>query len=147
MQCGVEFHDALFVEDQNALGRSLNFHHFEVVAMLTFRSFSAAIQVDGKDLSEYESEYDEETRTATCWIPSETDQQYSVWWKQHDDMVITSSGRIYLDGSDQKANSWVLHPGEDKRIRGADTSPTSYRPFIFSPLQLQGKSQKCTFFP
>ena len=38
---------------------------------MKFLEFEAHINVDGEELSEYGIEYDEMTKTAICWVPSE----------------------------------------------------------------------------
>lgn len=69
---------------------------------LSLRDFSASICVDGLDLPYYGLEFDDETHTATCWIPSSEGKEYSVWWRQ-DEIRPTTAGFIFVDGNLDKS--------------------------------------------
>ncbi|KAJ7940433.1 hypothetical protein B0H13DRAFT_1938073 [Mycena leptocephala] len=65
--------------------------------MLTHRGFSAWIVVDGKPVPEYLVAEDTKASRVSCWIPSESGQKFSVFWKDHGGKV-DSCSFITLDG-------------------------------------------------
>ncbi|KAG8987660.1 hypothetical protein FRB94_001598 [Tulasnella sp. JGI-2019a] len=71
--------------------------------MISFCGISASIQMGGQDLEHFQPEFDEETKTVTCWIPSEAGKCYSIWWQQDIDTSPGAfiAGRVYLDGSEE----------------------------------------------
>ncbi|KAG8987963.1 hypothetical protein FRB93_004331 [Tulasnella sp. JGI-2019a] len=108
--------------------------------MLSFRGISASIRVDGKDLDHYQPEFDDETKTATCWIPSEAGRCYSIRWQQDTNMGhgASAAGRIFLDGTkDMKAGAYTsFHSNRFAECHGAPISSSTERPFMFANIIL-----------
>lgn len=115
--------------------------------MLTYRDISASVRVDGIDLPQYRPDYDDETRTVTCWIPSEAGKPYALWWKLERDIGpgLNILSRIYLDGGDEVQGAWL---SSTMNISGTaiDAFPLSditERPFIFINMALTGGYFAC----
>lgn len=105
--------------------------------MPTFRSFSVSIQVDGKDLPEYQTEYHDKSKTATCWIPSEAGQRFTICCKQEKSFRYTISAQVYLDGNKKTVTRVLM--GKQRsfsgQIKSVRTSPTARSPLQFTSLE------------
>lgn len=110
--------------------------------MPQFHGISASIICNKTDLLEYQAEFDEDTKTATCWIPSEARKNYSVRWTQEENLAPGGSitGRVYLDGSDEMVASAVSVSESGCRVErhGKCISQTEERPFMFVDVTLTG---------
>ncbi|KAG8978509.1 hypothetical protein FRB95_014059 [Tulasnella sp. JGI-2019a] len=116
--------------------------------MVTFHDFSVNIRVNGKNLPCFQPEYDEESRTATCWIPSEAGQEYSISLTQEADICpgagIAFQG--FFDG-ERKAKfgtAWNSRTGQHQEQTGACTSLAKERPFMFGNIALTDDDSKVT---
>jgi len=106
-------------------------------------NFTAWISIDGVEQPQHAIEYSLDGMVATCWVASEVGKNFSVSWR---DLVslLPSSGRVSVDGQD--GGSTVIN--EAKKGRGGytvsrtgfRTSPTTRRLYMFSKLELTGKS-------
>ncbi|KIO23827.1 hypothetical protein M407DRAFT_9251 [Tulasnella calospora MUT 4182] len=105
--------------------------------MLDFRSYRVSIRVNGKDLPIYQPEYDEGTKTATCWIASEQGQAYSVICQQDKSISYPTSAKVYLDGSKTDSTRILFGKGYGRsaRMRGVRVSATARCPFQFASLE------------
>lgn len=107
--------------------------------MLDFRSYKVSIRVDEQDLPVYQPEYDEDTRTATCWIASEQGRSYSIFFEQAKSFNCSTSARAYLDGSKTDVKRlFGREYGHSARIKGIRVSPTELCPFQFASLETTG---------
>lgn len=108
--------------------------------MLDFHSYKVSIRVNGQDLPIYQPEYDEETKTASCWIASEKGQAYSVCCQQDESISYPASARVYLDGSttDCKRVLFGKGYGRSADMKGVRVSPTARCPFQFASLETTG---------
>lgn len=108
--------------------------------MLTARSLSVSIQVEGSDLPEYKAEYDEETQTARCWIPSEPGQEFVIFCQQAESSRFETAARIFLDG--KKSSAACMFIGGtfslSGRISGVRTSATTKRALQFAMIGTTG---------
>ncbi|RDB28389.1 hypothetical protein Hypma_014895 [Hypsizygus marmoreus] len=104
--------------------------------MPRFDIYEASIEVDGVNLPEYNVTTDEETKTVTCWIPSEVEKCFVVNWEQSEPRSHLACSEITVDGSSVGGN--VQDENECKRISkpGVATSLKTLRPFKFSSLEL-----------
>ncbi|KAJ4473189.1 hypothetical protein C8R41DRAFT_581310 [Lentinula lateritia] len=100
---------------------------------LTFQGFSAWIEVDGSELPIFDVK--ENGKEVTCWIPSESDKNFSVKWStgQRDTSM---SGDVNIDG--QLLSGKVMKAGLPQTFtsNGVLTSATTEKPFVFSRLEL-----------
>ncbi|KAG9018616.1 hypothetical protein FRB90_011223 [Tulasnella sp. 427] len=105
--------------------------------MLDFRSFRVSIRADHQDLPIFQPEYDEDTKTATCWIPSEEGQTFSIYGRQDKSFPHYTSARIFLDGSKQPIERilWGKDQGYTMTVGGVNVSRTARRPFQFARLE------------
>ncbi|KAG8910534.1 hypothetical protein FRC01_006276 [Tulasnella sp. 417] len=105
--------------------------------MLDFRSYKVSVQVNGQDLPIYQPEYDEDTKTANCWIASEDGQEFTIFVEQDKSLPHSSTAKVYLDGQKNYLKAAVLHKGRKnhKLIAGVRMSPTTRRPFQFASLE------------
>jgi len=99
--------------------------------MLTHRGFSAWIVVDGKEVPEHLVAVDNNGNRASCWIPGEEGQRFSVYWKDHGGKVDTCA-YITLDGFVVPGRFLF---GEGIACReGVRVSRNTERPFIFQKI-------------
>ncbi|KAG9042795.1 hypothetical protein FS837_010384 [Tulasnella sp. UAMH 9824] len=104
--------------------------------MLDFRSYKVSIRVDDRDLPVYQPEYDEDTKTATCWIASEEGRSYSIFCEQPNYLSYSTSARVDLDGGQNGAKRLLGKGfGRSASIRGVRVSPTELCPFQFASLK------------
>ncbi|KAG9042792.1 hypothetical protein FS837_010381 [Tulasnella sp. UAMH 9824] len=103
--------------------------------MLDFRSYKASVQVNGQDLPIYRPEYDEDTKTATCWIASEDGEKFTIFCEQDKSLPHSTGVKVYLDGHKNCATSCVWRDKHQNRIKGVRVSPTARRPFLFASLE------------
>ncbi|KAG8964514.1 hypothetical protein FRC05_003795 [Tulasnella sp. 425] len=105
--------------------------------MLDFRSYKVSVRVNDQDVPIYRPEYDEDTKTATCWIASEEGQAFTIFCQQAESFRYTSSAEVCLDGSRKPATGIVLGKGRNYfgHITGVRVSQTSRRPFEFASLE------------
>lgn len=111
--------------------------------MISYRDLSAGIRVDGAVLPHFQPEYDDQTRTVTCWIASQAGRKYSVCWKQEKNVAPGFggfiAGRIFLDGSKDMSNGAVTSFASPYTERGtAPMSSTEERPVMFAEIILTG---------
>jgi len=100
--------------------------------MLTHRGFSAWIVVEGKPVPEYLVAEDTKAARVSCWIPSEPNQNFSVFWKDHGGKV-DSCSFITLDGL-VVPGRFLFGDGETSRA-GVRSSARTERPFIFQKIE------------
>lgn len=114
--------------------------HRLTVTMLDFRSYRVSVQVDGEDLPVYQPEYDNDTKTASCWIPSVHGQSFTILCKQADGLPYATAARLYLDGNKERVESALGGQGLGNkfRLKGVWTSPTTLVPFQFTCLETTG---------
>ncbi|KAJ3806940.1 hypothetical protein EV368DRAFT_81408 [Lentinula lateritia] len=100
---------------------------------LTFQDFSAWIEVDGSELPIFDVK--ENGKEVTCWIPSESDKNFSIKWSAGK-RDTSMSGDINIDG--QLLSGQAMRAGLPQTFtsNGVLTSATSERPFVFSRLEL-----------
>ncbi|PFH48370.1 hypothetical protein AMATHDRAFT_5864 [Amanita thiersii Skay4041] len=103
--------------------------------MPEYAHFEVEIKVDDKVLQEYAINVNDEAKTVTCWVPSETGKAFAVWWKNFNPVTDTI-GQVYLDGT--KAGKKGLHKGQRRKVKKSylRISETMVRPFVFSTLTL-----------
>lgn len=109
---------------------------------LVFRNFEACVRVDGKPLTVYAPEYDEETKTATGWIASKPGAEYSIAWRRTKDVKSDVAGYVLFDGT-KKMQSGGLTFRTDELAKwfqksGVSVSRTAIRPYTFAQLQTTG---------
>ncbi|KAJ7157601.1 hypothetical protein C8R43DRAFT_403295 [Mycena crocata] len=98
--------------------------------------FSASVSVGGVELSEYAPEHSADGTEATCWIPSEADQQLCITWT--DDQASaqrTISGRVDVDGICCGRKAMKIRRGTQISKASRDsvsTSETTRRPLLFA---------------
>ncbi|KAF8921106.1 hypothetical protein CPB85DRAFT_1269397 [Mucidula mucida] len=102
--------------------------------MLTHRGFSAWIVANGKPLPEYLVAVDTAAHRISCWIPSEQNQAFAVYWQDHDGKVDTCSF-ITLDGH-VVPGRFLYGTGSTFRS-GVRTSKNTERPFTFQQITEQ----------
>ncbi|KAF9053882.1 hypothetical protein BDZ89DRAFT_1098328 [Hymenopellis radicata] len=102
--------------------------------MLTHRGFSAWIVANGKPLPEYLVAVDAAAHRISCWIPSERNQAFAVYWQDHDGKVDTCSF-ITLDGH-VVPGRFLYGTGFTFRS-GVRTSKNTERPFTFQQITEQ----------
>ena len=122
--------------------------------------YTASIVVDENELEEYEVTLDPSATAATCWVASEVGKvfiftsarqvqvlislkKFSVRWKCHSKRrLMDSSGRVDLDGT--YCGGLVMSRGHlghgDTANLSSISHGTTARDFVFSNLQLTGKS-------
>jgi len=103
--------------------------------MPTFGTINACIKVNGTELNEYDVQIDEKEKRVSCWIPSETDKNFSVCWNNTDSSMDTS-GLVDLDGVG--VGGRITYKGTSIRREFANvyTSPTTGRYFSFAPITI-----------
>lgn len=111
------------------------------LVMLGFRSYKVSVRVDDQDLPIYKPEYDEDTKTATCWVASEDGQQFTILYEQDKPLPHATNARVYLDGNKQCVTSCVSNDRHQQCIEGVRVSPTARRPFLFASLETTGMSR------
>lgn len=113
--------------------------------MITYRDVSASIHVNDIDLPHFQPEYDEETRTVSCWVPSEAGKPYAVWWKLERNLGLGADivGRIYLDGgADMQTGAYCNMTNVDGVSKDASrVSVDGERAFLFADAELTGTSR------
>lgn len=92
--------------------------------MLSFRSITTSIRVDDQELPYFQADYDEESSTATCWIPSQPGKEFSVWVKKEDETDYDIAAHVYLDGAMHHATTFAIpaHQNEKRRSSIASSS-------------------------
>ncbi|KAG8854183.1 hypothetical protein FRB96_007739 [Tulasnella sp. 330] len=76
--------------------------------MITFHGISTHIRVDRKDLDHFQPEFDENTKTATCWIPSEAGKCYLVSWTQEEDISQDAYISVRMNTDGEKTRSGTI---------------------------------------
>ncbi|TFK36692.1 hypothetical protein BDQ12DRAFT_736777 [Crucibulum laeve] len=109
--------------------------------MLKLNGFEAWIKVDNKKVPKYNVKTDRGEQIVTCWIPSEVGKVFSVNWENLEHTSWDTSVDVLLDGIDAEGmvirqNHLTSAGNFTGRMRDILTSPTTVRPFLFSPLQL-----------
>ncbi|KAJ6620045.1 hypothetical protein B0H10DRAFT_1912336 [Mycena sp. CBHHK59/15] len=102
--------------------------------------FSASVSVDGVALAEFATEYSADGKEATCWIPSESDKQFTIEWRdERASASIMTSGFVLVDGVCCGGKVMKLQKSQPdyRRISMARrdsvaVSATTRRPLIFS---------------
>ncbi|KAG8982469.1 hypothetical protein FRB94_006614 [Tulasnella sp. JGI-2019a] len=112
--------------------------------MISFSSISASIQMGGQDLEHFQPEFDKETKTMTCWIPSEAGKCYSIWWQQDID---TSPGafiasQVYLDDSEEMKAGVItgFYGCRSTEHDAVFISSMQQWPFMFANINLMGEA-------
>lgn len=101
--------------------------------MLTFRSISASICVDGKDLPQFDAEYDDKANVVTCWIHSQPGKEYTIYMRKEAETDYDIAAHVYLDGSDEYATTFCLTNQASERRRSAiPCGSNKERPLIFA---------------
>ncbi|KAG8960437.1 hypothetical protein FRC05_006851 [Tulasnella sp. 425] len=105
--------------------------------MLDFRSYKVSIRVNGQDLPIYQPEYDQDTKTATCWIALDEGQCYTVFYQQDETFRYTTSTRVYLDGNKAEVARALMGKGRNYSgcLDGGRVTETSRCPFEFASLR------------
>ncbi|KAG6902266.1 hypothetical protein C0995_002417 [Termitomyces sp. Mi166 len=104
---------------------------------MKFLNFEAHVVVDGERLPEYSVEYDEKTRTAVCWVPSQAGKPFSVTGLPLGRSDINAVVNVYADGAFvggkayKKGQSWTSMTRSH-----ASTSATTSRPLMFASIDL-----------
>lgn len=110
--------------------------------MITFRSFSASIRIDGKHLPHFQPESDAATQTATCWIPSSAGSIFSVWLKQEGKDKVDALASMYLDGATHQVSTVLLrHSASSAERDSVRAGPGQVKPLQFANLQTKGVVQ------
>ncbi|KAJ7467180.1 hypothetical protein FB451DRAFT_1093236, partial [Mycena latifolia] len=105
--------------------------------MLQASGFSAWIEIDGVQATEYSIEVFEAQRTITCWIPSNVGKSFSVGWRNNS-VSTTTAGHVIMDGHD--CGGRVLYgPSAVYAKHEGVTDARTLRQFTFSSLTLTGK--------
>ncbi|KAJ7782352.1 hypothetical protein DFH07DRAFT_321222 [Mycena maculata] len=99
------------------------------------RQFSAWICIDGKEAPEYEVVTSDDTKTVTCYIPSELGKKFTVHWTNASYRG-TTSGQVKMDGN--ACGGKILHARSLPQTTMNDgvSDGRSVRPFMFSSLSL-----------
>lgn len=113
--------------------------------MLTYKEFSAWIEIEGEEAKEYgiqQSRDDEGVANITCWIASENDKKFTIHWM---DSVASTATLVNtsVDGRPTQHNS-INRIGKSNRkisTKGFSISDMEIRPFIFSAIQLTDDDQ------
>ncbi|KAJ7141251.1 hypothetical protein C8R44DRAFT_763064 [Mycena epipterygia] len=96
--------------------------------------FSAWIEIDGVETTEYTTEIFDTHRTITCWIPSRVGQTFSVCWK-NSYYQAHSAGHVFMDGNE--CGGRVLNgPSTVVAKHDGVTDGRTVRQFTFSSLKL-----------
>ncbi|KIM48544.1 hypothetical protein M413DRAFT_81087 [Hebeloma cylindrosporum] len=109
--------------------------------MPTVDNFSVWIEVEGKQLPEYQvqSSVNEDQSVRTCWIPSEAGKEFRIVYRDSLREIDTCT-RILVDGvpcsglvqrpiAFSTAPDTIVHDGQS-------ASATTYKPYVFSNCQL-----------
>ncbi|KAG9027301.1 hypothetical protein FRB95_007931 [Tulasnella sp. JGI-2019a] len=116
--------------------------------MVRFRNFSANVRVEGKDLSCFQTEYDKDSKIATCWIPSKAGQEYSISLTQEADVCPGGyiNVRGYFDGEAARklGASYSSKTHQHHEETGARVSPSEERPFVFENIAVTDKDSEVT---
>ncbi|KAJ7289090.1 hypothetical protein C8J57DRAFT_1706014 [Mycena rebaudengoi] len=117
--------------------------------MLTLGKFSAWISTGGIALPEYGVKYSADGKEATCWIPSEENELFSIRWKESDVSLMDEYGQLQVvgyvavDGTScgghfmSRSNGGVRAASKDS----VNTSATTKRLLLFGKLQLTDDDQ------
>ncbi len=87
--------------------------------MITFRGFSVSIRAEKDDLPVFQPEFDEETNTATCWIPSQAGKEFSLWARNDNkppESRIRSRIEGFVDGSEKAAFRFSLTAEQNEQF-------------------------------
>jgi hypothetical protein len=128
--------------------------------MLHYRAFSAWVTIDGVMAPEYAVEISDDENTVTGWIASETGkvgladfghlyahplcQKFAVHWEitsyNHD-----TCGDVTMDGNPCGQTITYANSALWKTAQCMDgiSHGTTFRPFVFSPLELTGRISLC----
>ncbi|KAG8886457.1 hypothetical protein FRB98_001276 [Tulasnella sp. 332] len=92
-----------------------------------------SICVDGKDLPQFDTEYDDKANVVTCWIYSQPGKEYAIWMRKEAETDYDIAAHVYLDGSEEYATTFCLTSQASERRRSAiPCGPNKERPLIFS---------------
>ncbi|KZO98585.1 hypothetical protein CALVIDRAFT_562034 [Calocera viscosa TUFC12733] len=98
--------------------------------------FQAWITVNGNRLPEYDPQYDPDTNTWTCWIPSEVGQRFVVHWRNFGKRA-TTGAYVYVDG--EFADGKLLmkdNAAQSTFVNGKRTASATIARFYFQPIVL-----------
>ncbi|KAH9481198.1 hypothetical protein JR316_0005718 [Psilocybe cubensis] len=103
-------------------------------------NFSAWIQVDNQPLPEYQIEYSQDGRKATCWIPSEAGKEFQICYRDSERSKTTAS-KVRIDGhkcAGKIIYSKISHPTRSSTSvqKGVSGGNNTLRPFVFSHCRL-----------
>ena len=114
--------------------------------MVTFRGISASVEVGGIDLPHYQPEFDEATKSATCWIPSEAGKEFTIRWEAEEHVCPRGnfSADVYLDGDSEAKIGIADECGRGATVPGMVVSDTEVRAFMFGDIHTTGKSLLCS---
>ncbi|KAH0584899.1 hypothetical protein H2248_008177 [Termitomyces sp. 'cryptogamus'] len=104
---------------------------------MKFLECEAHIIVDGEELPEYGIEYDGETKTAVCWVPSQAGKSFSITGIPPKQSDIDVAIYFHTDGGFVGGN--VFHKGRPWAPTSrshVDTSATTSRPLMFASIEL-----------
>ncbi|KAJ7467175.1 hypothetical protein FB451DRAFT_407620 [Mycena latifolia] len=101
---------------------------------LVANGFEACVKIDGNEVQLFQPETVDEPSGQTCWIASELNKGFSIYWKNTDVFCQTAS-RIWVDGIECPGEI-IQGPNFDATVSGRQTSATTVTPFVFSPLDL-----------
>ncbi|KAG6818539.1 hypothetical protein H0H93_004188 [Arthromyces matolae] len=105
--------------------------------VMQFMDFEIQILVDGTVLPEYDVQYDEEGKIATCWIPSDAGKSFTATEKLLKQFEYDIAKFMYADGTfiaGTLARAGRIPP--IKTIDSKRVSPTTARPLLFSDIEL-----------
>ncbi|KAJ7195870.1 hypothetical protein C8J57DRAFT_1263733 [Mycena rebaudengoi] len=112
--------------------------------MLTLGKFSAWISTGGTALPEYGVKYSANGKEATCWIPSEENELFSIRWKESDVSLMDEYGQLQVvgyvtvDGTSCGGHFMSRSIGGVRTASkdSVNTSATTKRLLLFGKLQL-----------
>jgi len=101
--------------------------------VMKINDFEAWIAVDDTPLQQYDIKMDTTSNSATCWIPSEVDKEFSIDWRKLVPETVCG-GYVYLDGEYTACHILQETGLQSSSIRRVTISPTHYKPMVFSAL-------------
>lgn len=110
---------------------------------VTLGSVSASICVDNQEVEVHHVQLVEETRTATCWIISETGKEYKVVLKKACPNAVDSALLVdtYIDGDAKRSRAMIMDIRRNVvETAGVRINESQLRPFVFSSLDTTGES-------
>ncbi|KAG6824679.1 hypothetical protein H0H93_001731, partial [Arthromyces matolae] len=103
---------------------------------MQFKDFEVQVLVDGAVLPEYDVQYDEDSKTATCWIPSKAGKPFSVVAKPLKRRNHPVCNHLYADGT--CLDGYALPAGTTTKATwdSKRTSLTTVCPLLFADIEL-----------